>query len=46
MEDETPPDLLVLEVSAVAGDWQKVMETLQYLNPDGRLILLKAKKDE
>lgn len=46
LENEIPPDLLVLDVAADGGDWHKVIDTLQRLNPDGRMIMLKAQDDE
>jgi len=46
MENETPPDLLVLDVATVGGDWHKAIETLHRPNPDWRLIMLKAQGDE
>lgn len=46
MENEKPPDLLILDVAAVAGDWHKVVETLHHFGPGRRLILLKAQDDE
>lgn len=46
LENELPPDLLVLDVAADGGDWHKVIDALQRLNPDGRIIMLKAQDDE
>lgn len=46
MENHSPPGLLVLDVVQVVGSWQEAAATLQRLNPDGRLIMLKAKNDD
>ena len=46
MEKDSPPELLVLDVVQVSGHWQEAAATLQRLNPDGRLIMLRAKNDD
>ena len=46
LENEMPPDLLVLDVAADGGDWHKVIDTLQRMSPDGRLIMLKTQDDD
>jgi len=33
MENKTPPDLLVLDVAALAGGWHKAVERLHHSNP-------------
>jgi len=46
MNNESPPGLLVLDVVQLQGSWQLVAQTLQRLNPNGRLIMLKGKNDD
>ncbi|NDC34342.1 MAG: DNA-binding response regulator [Synechococcaceae bacterium WB9_2_112] len=46
MNNESPPGLLVLDVVQLQGSWQEAAQTLQRLNPNGRLIMLKARNDD
>lgn len=46
MENGSPPGLLVLDLYQAAERWLDAASALQRLNPDGRLIMLAARRDK